>query len=162
MKALPGHVNPSAAPAAALRVTRRVLAFGAAVARRIGIAPILLLLAFLAPLPTDSGTSIGGLPSLCVFRNQTGIPCAGCGITRAMVCLAHGHVSEAIAYHPLSPLAFALLVGLTLNGVIALVRPDQPRSLLTPRLVALLGWAAVAALLLVWAARLAQLLPWPP
>jgi len=39
-------------------------------------------------------------PPPCGFKVLLGIPCAGCGGTRAMVSLSHGRVTEAIRFHP--------------------------------------------------------------
>ena len=50
---------------------------------------------------------------LCVFRLVTGIPCPGCGMTRAVLALLCGDVPAALAYHPLVftlPLVFYLLL----------------------------------------------------
>lgn len=47
----------------------------------------------------------------CVFRLMTGIPCPGCGMTRAWLAALRLDFSAAFAYHPLFwvvPIAFAL------------------------------------------------------
>lgn len=36
----------------------------------------------------------------CVFLRMTGIPCPGCGITRATAALLSGRVHEAFVYYP--------------------------------------------------------------
>ena len=41
--------------------------------------------------------------SICIFYNITGVPCPGCGMTRAFVHLFQGHIAEAFRYHPLFP-----------------------------------------------------------
>lgn len=46
----------------------------------------------------------------CVFRAVTGVPCPGCGMTRAWLALLRGDVASAIAYHPLF-WAFPLALG---------------------------------------------------
>jgi len=38
---------------------------------------------------------------LCIFRRVTQLPCPGCGMTRAVLCVLRGAFSEASAYHPL-------------------------------------------------------------
>jgi hypothetical protein len=38
---------------------------------------------------------------------MTGVPCPGCGLTRALACATHGHWAEAYAFHPLWPLLLA-------------------------------------------------------
>ncbi|MCX6558587.1 MAG: DUF2752 domain-containing protein [Candidatus Aminicenantes bacterium] len=47
-------------------------------------------------------------PVLCPLRAVTGIPCPSCGLTRALAHLEHGHLAEAIKFHPFSPLLFLL------------------------------------------------------
>ena len=42
-------------------------------------------------------------PSICAFRNLTGIPCPGCGLTRSVVATAHLRVGDAFAFHPFGP-----------------------------------------------------------
>lgn len=131
-----------------------------ALLRRAGLAPVLLLLAVLAPLPGDGGASIAGLPPLCPFRNLTGLPCPGCGMTRSLVCCGHGLWAEAARYHPLGPLAFAALVLWTAARLI----PECRQAVLhgAPWILPVAGWAAVALLLGVWGARLTGFLPAPP
>ena len=40
----------------------------------------------------------------CPFRIITGIPCPGCGMTRAFTSLFHFDLTRAFLYHPLFPL----------------------------------------------------------
>jgi hypothetical protein len=49
---------------------------------------------------------------LCPFYWLTGRPCPLCGLTRAFCALAKGHWTQAIHFHALSPLAFAMLYSL--------------------------------------------------
>jgi hypothetical protein len=37
------------------------------------------------------------LPSVCAFRNATGLPCPGCGLTRSWVELARGDLAASVA-----------------------------------------------------------------
>jgi hypothetical protein len=38
--------------------------------------------------------------SLCWFYNLTHVPCPGCGLTRAFLCISQGHWSEAWKFNP--------------------------------------------------------------
>lgn len=38
-------------------------------------------------------------PTLCLHKHLTGEDCMGCGLTRAMVALLHGHLDEAFAFN---------------------------------------------------------------
>ena len=58
---------------------------------------------------------------LCGFRWLTGHPCPLCGLTRALLALAKGHVGAALRFHALSPLAVMMLGALVWN------RPLWPR-----------------------------------
>ncbi len=150
-------MTSGALPPTAIPATNRLEAF----MRRVGWAAPLLLLAFLVPLPHGPAGQIAGLPSLCLFHNLTGRPCLGCGITRALVCLAHGRGAEAITFHPLGPLVFAALVFVALNRAAEGVRPGWGIRL-PPRLIAASAWLGLALLFAVWMLRLTGRLPAPP
>ena len=109
----------------------------------------------LLPLPTADGR-VGHLPSICVFYNLTGLPCPGCGLTRSFVCLGHGHLFEALHWHPLGPAIFLLFGFLWLRcglfwtrGVTLLPLP--------PRAASRLSYAACVLLLLTGIARIGWL-----
>ena len=50
------------------------------------------------------------LPSVCQFKNVTGLDCPGCGLTRAFVSIAHGRIAEAWQYNGASLLVFAFVL----------------------------------------------------
>ncbi len=96
------------------------------------------------------------LPDLCPFRVMTGLPCPGCGMTRALACIAHGHFADSWGFHPLGWAVFAAFVGF------AAIRLFRLPVSFSPRAVNFLSGATIAVLLLVWAARLTHYLPYPP
>ena len=50
-----------------------------------------------------SADRIGGaMPFFCPFKALTGIPCPGCGMTRAMLSLTKGDFRGAFGYNPFS------------------------------------------------------------
>lgn len=51
-----------------------------------------------------------GNVDLCPLHAMTGIPCPGCGMTRSVVGLSHGHFEQALRYHPLGLIVYALLI----------------------------------------------------
>lgn len=53
-----------------------------------------------------------GKVQLCVLRLFTGLPCPGCGLTRAAAALLRGDLSASLHYHPL--LGLVLFAFLTL------------------------------------------------
>jgi hypothetical protein len=46
------------------------------------------------------------LPSVCTFKNLTGLPCPGCGLVRSISALVHGRVAVSLACHRLGWLVF--------------------------------------------------------
>ncbi|MDX1502074.1 MAG: DUF2752 domain-containing protein [Thermoanaerobaculia bacterium] len=91
---------------------------------------------------------------VCLFRRATGVPCPGCGLTRAFVAMAGGELGAAVALHPLAPLLAAQLGLAWLAWGVRLHR--GPGALpLGPRTVAWLVLANAVALLAVWGIRLA-------
>jgi hypothetical protein len=74
----------------------------------------------LAGLLSPAGVTDG--PVVCPFRRLTGLPCPGCGMTRAWVFAEHGRFGEAIAANPFvlvllpSAVVFVVAVGLALLG----------------------------------------------
>ncbi len=54
---------------------------------------------------------------LCQFRVIFGMPCPGCGMTRAFLSVLHGQWQQAFFYHPLWPLVI-LLAGLYFVSIV--------------------------------------------
>ena len=52
--------------------------------------------------------------SACVVKALIGVPCPGCGMTRAWLAAFHGEFGEAFRCHPLFPLA--AIIGVCLIG----------------------------------------------
>jgi hypothetical protein len=96
---------------------------------------------------------VGGWP--CPLRSAVGIPCPGCGLTRAVVALARGEWSESLAAHAFAPV---LVVSLAAVAVAALLPRRQREAFvgLAERLERRTRASALllAALLLYWLARL--------
>jgi hypothetical protein len=76
-------------------------------------------------------------PLVCPLRAATGIPCPLCGMTRACVAVAHGHLATSLAFNP----AGVLVV---LAAVVALVRPQLFARVRAP------GWLILAAIGALW------------
>ncbi len=73
-------------------------------------AGILLSAALLSPSTGNLKIGPLTLPSLCMLRNTTGIPCPGCGLTHAVVAAVHGDWKESFVYHRLGPLVVGFLM----------------------------------------------------
>jgi hypothetical protein len=91
------------------------------------------------------GWDLGGwLPWMpgCAFRSVTGIPCPGCGMTRAFLLLSQLRLGEAFATNPASP---ALVTAMAAWWVL------PPRR--SPRTANVAWAAALVAVLLSWGLR---------
>ena len=96
--------------------------------------------------------------SFCFSRRVLGLPCPGCGLTRAFAHLAKGEWSAALADHPLAPVLAAEIVLIWLVWGRAALRglPLAPPAWLTPAVL-----AHVAVLCALWLGRLSTgALPW--
>ncbi len=86
----------------------------------------------------------------CPFHALTGMPCPGCGATRAALALARGDVAGALAWNPLATLA--LVGGLAAAALApAWVALEGPLPVLAPVLPARARAALVAMIALDWA-----------
>lgn len=74
-----------------------------------------LCLALTAAAAAHLAANAVGLPGwVCPWKAATGIPCPGCGLTRATLRLMRGEWTEAMHLHPFAPVAvvgIALVVG---------------------------------------------------
>ena len=109
----------------------------------------------LLPLPGRTG-QIGHLPSLCPFYNLTGLPCPGCGLTRAFVCLGHGQWRESLHWHPLGWLVYGVFFVLWLRGTLFWLR-EFTLWPLSPLITRRLSWGALALLVATGLARIGWL-----
>ena len=64
---------------------------------------------------------------VCLFRFLTGYQCPGCGSTRAMHQLLHGHVVAAFMLNPLFLLAIPFLLYALLRYSVIVMRGGVPR-----------------------------------
>lgn len=56
-------------------------------------------------------------PPPCSFRSLTGIPCLGCGATRAAKALANGEIVKALRFHPALVLGCLLALAWPILGI---------------------------------------------
>lgn len=97
-----------------------------------------------------------GLPVWpCPFLHAFGIPCPGCGLTRATFLLLHGHLRASLTYHAFAPI---FLLGFSAVGAAGLL-PERARLPLIEKLVDFeqrtgLVLILLVALILYWLARL--------
>ena len=68
----------------------------------------------------------------CLFRALTGLTCPGCGSTRAMHQILHGHIAAAFMLNPLFLLAIPFLLFAFLRYSIVVMRGGIPRQNVLP------------------------------
>lgn len=91
-----------------------------------------------------------GNRTLCVSKLTTGIPCPGCGMTRAYLSLFRGDVSSALYNHPLFILPFIafLVVVLKSNRLISKIYHHP-----------FFWWTLLGVFIAVWLIRMFFLFP---
>ena len=90
--------------------------------------------------------------SLCWLQALFGVPCPGCGSTRAAIALFHGHFSEAFAFHPLIPLSLAILPYAAFRDTLRQRWPVKPAEKIA-------AMCAVSLYLIVYVIRMVFLFP---
>jgi hypothetical protein len=72
--------------------------------------PLLLLIPAILFAAAATTTALTTGPTVCPYRLLTGLPCAGCGLTRGFVALAHFDLHAALHFHPLTPIVMGAMV----------------------------------------------------
>jgi hypothetical protein len=99
-----------------------------------------------------------GIP-VCPSATLFGIPCPGCGLTRATLAALHGDFAAALRFHPLVFVLTPLLGLLAARGGYGYIRGWQlaqnaaERSFWTARATSIAAGALVLLMLGVWGAR---------
>jgi len=91
----------------------------------------------------------------CPFFRLTGVPCPGCGLTRACSALLRGDVQTAIKFHAFAPV-FILLIGMLLAATVLPRKLTEPLIHKTEILERRTGLTIIilSGLILYWLARL--------
>jgi hypothetical protein len=102
--------------------------------RALGVVDALGILAVLAFL-VGRYVPVARLPFWrCAIREATGWPCPGCGLTRVVDHLSHGHLGLAWQANPLGTFAGLLLAGCALLAALhLLLKLPLPSIQLSPR-----------------------------
>ena len=108
-----------------------------------------------------AGLMMAGLPGWhCPIRYGLGIPCPGCGLSRALAALFRGDWPTSLAYHAFAPL---FLLGLGLVAVASFLpsRSRQPLIVWLGRVERLSGVGVIffIGLMVYWLIRLVFLGP---
>jgi hypothetical protein len=96
---------------------------------------------------------IGTMP--CPFVRLTGIPCPGCGVSRACAALLRGRWGLAMRYHAFAPFFFIAILLFTLAAVL----PKHARRKLVAGVAIAeqklaVVWSLLVLLLVYWLVRL--------
>jgi len=71
----------------------------------------------------------GSYFTICGFKNATGLPCPGCGLTHSFCALGKGHLLAAFEWNLLGPPLFLLFAVVWLRAVCVLLnRQSLPRA----------------------------------
>jgi hypothetical protein len=96
------------------------------------------------------------LPSWeCPFFRLTGIPCPGCGLSRATMLLLKGNLSGSLRFHAFAPVFLFAIVALILSILLpkSILQPAIARAELIERKTGLTV-LILGSLILYWLARL--------
>lgn len=117
---------------------------------------IVLASGALAVLVVSVALAPGNLPSLplCAFRLLTGLPCAGCGITRAFCAIGHGEFSNAWACNPFGFVFYTATIALLFWPLIKRKWPGLEKRLILSAWFRRVAVLLIAAMLTFGAARL--------
>jgi hypothetical protein len=81
----------------------------------------------------------------CLFHSLTGLYCPGCGATRALYQMVHGHPASAFAMNPLFVILLPIIVYTFFSYALLGIRGrGLPKVFVNPTFLKLLFWIAVA------------------
>lgn len=69
--------------------------------------------------------STGEYFTICGFKNLTGLPCPGCGLTHSFCALARGGIAEAFQFNLLGPLLYVVLVMVWIRSACVLLNKEK-------------------------------------
>lgn len=95
---------------------------------------------------------------LCAVKMFLGLDCPGCGITRSLTQLTHGHFRESIRMHPLGIFLALWLCYMFLREITAVIRGRTLPSLLSRRAKDILIVIVTSALVGQWLIKLLLML----
>ncbi len=98
----------------------------------VACASTLVLAMLLTPAPdTDTSLRIGGraVPTLCVMKQTSGLPCPGCGLTRSVVAAANADWAGSLSHHRIGILVLVYLLLQSLTRIAWLSLPSLREKL---------------------------------
>jgi hypothetical protein len=120
-----------------------------------GACGILFALAILYQTPPEQSR----FAPPCMFHKLTGLHCPGCGATRAVYALLHGHPADAARKNALFMAALPFIAFWGMRGMWRFVRGEPPHQstgvLMRPRVT-------LAIVVIIFAFAIMRNLPWAP
>ena len=110
-----------------------------------GLLGLVLVMSVIIPRAPEIG--------LCSFKRLTGLPCAGCGMTRSFIALGHGDWTAGFEWHPIGVLLYMAMV-LMLPLLLWEMRNRHILITLNRRTIVIFVVSLVAAMVVVWGIRL--------
>jgi len=98
-------------------------------------------------------TGVGGWP--CPIKLAFGIPCPGCGLTRATISLLRGDFAKAFGLHAFAPVVLLGLAALAVAAILPTERREAFAELVRRfERCTKADYVVLAAMLLYWSVRL--------
>lgn len=88
--------------------------------------------------------------TVCILKNVLGIPCPGCGMTRAFLFIGHGDIHAALRLNINSLLAFFIIAILWLHAGFNIITGKEVKVHLTRREMFLIYLSASAFMISGW------------
>lgn len=127
-----------------------------AVLRAAIITGLIVTVVLVAPLVVLPGLQ------LCAFRLWTGLPCPGCGMTRALHRLTQGDIAASFGFHPLAVVLAAGACAMLAGAVAGVATGHDPVWRVFERRATVIVAAFVASLVAVWILRTWIVPSWGP
>lgn len=83
-----------------------------------GLSALFLISAFFKP-------STGEYFTICGFKNLTGLPCPGCGLTHSFCAFTQGDIGGAFAFNLMGPLLYLALIVLWIRSMCVLFNQTE-------------------------------------
>lgn len=120
------------------------------IARRFAIAfAAFAMAAVLLPLLYRYNPSMVSILPPCLFHELTGLHCPGCGATRAVHQLLHGHLLAAFRYNPLFIIALPFISYALVLDALGIKKRSMVDILTRPKV----GWFILAVVIAFWILR---------
>jgi hypothetical protein len=97
-----------------------------------------------------------------MFQNATGLPCPGCGMTRAMLRLAQGDLLGSLRMHPLGVVLAGMLLFSLFGTAVGLARGGDPVADFLVRRGTWLLVFLIVAFAVIWIVRCFVVPSWAP